>query len=205
MSNFIQHRSLCLASSSPQRHMLLKNFGLNFESYSPKIDETPHENEKAKIYVERMAIEKAREVHLTGHKIPDDTIILAGDTTVFFEDNIFGKPKNAEHAYQMLKKLSGQTHQVFSGFSILNKDSNEEVSEVSCTDVRLQKLDDKILEWYINTGEVFGKAGAYSIQGLGAILIESIHGSYNNVVGFPIERVISHLVSKSWISFTRKI
>ena len=205
MSNFIQHRSICLASSSPQRHILLKNFGLNFESYSPKIDETPHENEKVKIYVERMAIEKAREVQSAANKLPNDLIILAGDTTVFFEDHIFGKPKNAEHAYQMLKKLGGKTHQVFSGFSILNKYSKEEISEVSCTDVRLQKLDDKILEWYINTGEAFGKAGAYSIQGLGSILIESIHGSYNNVVGFPIERVISHLVSKSWISFSEKI
>ena len=119
MSNFIQHRSLCLASSSPQRYMLLKNFGLNFESYSPKIVETPHENEKVKIYVERMAIEKAREVHSAVHKLPNDIIILAGDTAVFFEDNIFGKPKNAEHAYNMLKKLGGKTHQVFSSFSIL--------------------------------------------------------------------------------------
>ncbi len=132
-------------------------------------------------------------------------IILAGDTIVFFDDNILGKPENGEHAYSMLQQLSGNTHQVFSGFSILNKDSSEEITDVICTEVRFQKLDAEMIEWYVNSGEPFGKAGAYSIQGLGTILVESISGSYNNVVGFPIEKIIPHLTANAWISFAGKI
>ena len=105
----------------------------------------------------------------------------------------------------MLEQLSGNTHQVFSGFSILNKDSSEEITDVICTEVRFQKLDAEMIEWYVNSGEPFGKAGAYSIQGLGTILVESISGSYNNVVGFPIEKIIPHLTANAWISFVGKI
>jgi septum formation protein len=123
---------------------------------------------------------------------------------VFFDEKILGKPENTKHAYSMLRQLSGHTHQVFSGFSILNKDSGEEITDVICTEVRFQKLHDDLLEWYVNSGEAFGKAGAYSIQGLGAILVESISGSYNNVVGFPIESIITHLIANTWISFAVK-
>jgi len=97
-----------------------------------------------------------------------------------------------------------KTHQVFSGYSILNKDSAEDITAVICTEVRFQELSDEMLEWYVNSGEAFGKAGAYSIQGLGSILVESISGSYNNVVGFPIERIIPHLIENSWVSFAEQ-
>ena len=204
MSNFLQHRPFCLASSSPRRQILLKKYGLEFTCHSPQIDETPHENEAAKSFVKRMSSEKASEIQRSFPELPHDVIILAGDTIVFFDEKILGKPKNIEHAYSMLRQLSGQTHQVFSSFSILNKDSGEEITDVICTEVRFQKLHDDLLEWYVNSGEVFGKAGAYSIQGLGAILGESISGSYNNVVGFPIERIIPHLIANTWISFAVK-
>ena len=204
MSSFLQHKPFCLASSSPRRQMLLKKYGLKFECHSPTIDETPHKNEAAKNFVKRMSSEKASKVQRSFPKLPHDVIILAGDTIVFFEDNILGKPENGEEAYSMLEQLSGQTHQVFSGFSILNNDSSEETTEVICTEVRFQKLNNEMLEWYVNSGEAFGKAGAYSIQGLGAILVESISGSYNNVVGFPIERIIPHLTANAWISFAEK-
>ena len=205
MSNFLQHKPFCLASSSPRRHMLLKKFGLKFDYQSPNIDETPHKNEDAKNFVRRMSSKKASEVQKSFPKLPHDVIILAGDTIVFFDDNIIGKPENGEHAYSMLEQLSGNTHQVFSGFSILNKDSSEEITDVICTEVRFQKLDAEMIEWYVNSGEPFGKAGAYSIQGLGTILVESISGSYNNVVGFPIEKIIPHLTANAWISFAGKI
>ena len=204
MSNFLQHKPFCLASSSPRRQMLLKKFGLKFDYHSPNIDETPHKNEDAKNFVRRMSSKKACEVQRSFPKLPHDVIILAGDTIVFFDNNILGKPENGEHAYSMLKQLSGKTHQVFSGFSILNKDSSEEITDVICTEVSFQILDNEMIEWYVNTGEAYGKAGAYSIQGLGAILVESISGSYNNVVGFPIERIIPHLMANAWISFAEK-
>ena len=204
MSNFLQHRPFCLASSSPRRQMLLKKYGLKFECHSPTIDETPHKNEAPKSFVKRMSSEKVKAVQNAFPELPHDVIILAGDTIVFFDDNILGKPENREHAYSMLAQMSGQTHQVFSGFSILKKDSAEEITEVICTEVRFQKLNDEILEWYVNSGESFGKAGSYSIQGLGAILVESISGSYNNVVGFPIERIIPYLTANASISFAVK-
>ena len=204
MSQFLQHRPFCLASSSTRRQMLLKKYGLKFECHSPQINETPYENEAAKNFVKRMSREKASEIQRSFPELPHDVIILAGDTIVFFDEKILGKPENTEHAYSMLRQLSGQTHQVFSGFSILNKDSGEEITDVICTEVRFQKLHDDLLEWYVNTEEFFGKAGAYSIQGLGAILVESISGSYNNVVGFPIESIITHLIANTWISFAVK-
>ena len=204
MSQFLQHRPFCLASSSKRRQMLLKKYGLKFECYSPQINETPYENEAAKNFVKRMSREKASEIQRSFPELPHDVIILAGDTIVFFDENILGKPENTKHAYSMLRQLSGHTHQVFSGFSILNKDSGEEITDVICTEVRFQKLHDDLLEWYVNSGEAFGKAGAYSIQGLGAILVESISGSYNNVIGFPIESIITHLIANTWISFAVK-
>ena len=204
MSKFLQHRPFCLASSSPRRQMLLKKFGLKFDCHSPQINETPHENEDAKNFVKRMSIEKASEIQWRFPELPHDVIILAGDTIVFFDEKILGKPQNKEHAYSMLQQLNGQTHQVFSSFSILNKNTGEKITDVICTEVQFAKLHDDLLEWYVNSEESFGKAGGYSIQGLGAILVESISGSYNNVVGFPIECIIPHLIANGWISFALK-
>ena len=201
MSYFLQHKPLCLASSSPRRQMLLKNYGLQLECRSPKIDETTRKNEAAKNFVKRMATEKARAVQRGCSELPENVIILAGDTIVFFDNMILGKPETAEHARSMLRQLSGQTHQVYSGFSILDTISRDEITEVVCTEVRFQKLRHDLLEWYVNSGETFGKAGAYSIQGLGTILVESISGSYNNVVGFPIECIIPLLTANGRISF----
>jgi len=164
MSKFLQHRPFCLASSSPRRQMLLKKYGLKFVCHSPKIDETPLKNEAAKSFVKRMSREKANAVQSAFPELPHDVIILAGDTIVFFDDNILGKPENAEHAYSMLEQLSGQTHQVFSGYSILNKDSAEDITAVICTEVRFQELSDEMLEWYVNSGEAFGKAGAIQFR-----------------------------------------
>ena len=177
MSNFLQHRPFCLASSSPRRQMFLKKYGLKFVCYSPKIDETPHKNEAAKRFVKRMSSEKASEIQKSFPELPHDVIILAGDTIVFFDDKILGKPESAEHAYTMLEQLSGQTHQVFSGFSILNKDSGAALPAVLCPAVRFPPLACALLPFYFNSGLAFFKAGAYSIQGLGAILVESINGS----------------------------
>ena len=103
MSQFLQHRPFCLASSSPRRQMLLKKYGLKFECHSPQINETPYENETAKSFVKRMSREKASEIQRSFPELPHDVIILAGDTIVFFDDKILGKPENTEHAHTMLR------------------------------------------------------------------------------------------------------
>ncbi len=201
MSQFIQHRPLCLASSSPRRQELLKKYDLKFDIHSPEIKETPQRNEAAKSFVKRMAHEKALQVQRTCSKLAEDVIILAGDTIVYFDEKILGKPKSIHDARTMLTQLSGRTHQVFSGYSILDSSSGNQIIDLVCTEVRFIKIDADMLEWYLNSKEPFDKAGAYSIQGLGAILIESISGSYSNVVGFPIECIIPNLSANGWISF----
>ena len=201
MSQFLQHRPLCLASSSPRRKMFLKKYGLQFDCHTPKINETPEKSESAKSFVKRMANEKALQVQRTYSKLAEDVIILAGDTIVYFDGKILGKPQSIQDARTMLTQLSGRTHQVFSGYSILDSSSGNQITDLVCTEVRFLKLDADLLEWYLNSKEPFDKAGAYSIQGLGAILVESISGSYSNVVGFPIECIIPNLTANGWISF----
>ncbi len=204
MLYFLQHRPLCLASSSPRRRELLKKFNLEFDCYSPHIDEIPKKNEQAEIFVKRMAIEKGRKIHQTCLNLAQDVIILAGDTIVFFNGQILGKPETACHAKSMLSKLNGNLHKVFSGYSILDSASGNEITDVICTKVKFQKMPSYLLDWYVSTGEPLGKAGAYSIQGLGSILVESIAGSYNNIVGFPIEYIIPYMSDNGWISYSEK-
>jgi len=204
MTQIFQNRSLCLASSSPRRKMFLEKYDLKFDCHSPNINETPKSNEIAKNFVKRMSNEKAQNIKQKFYKLSEEIIVIAGDTIVFFEGQILGKPETQEHAEKMLRQLSGKKHQVFSGFSIFDSKSEKTISNVVCTEVKLLKLNKKKIEWYINSEEPFGKAGSYSIQGLGSILVESISGSYNNVVGFPIENIFPHLINIGCISFGAK-
>ena len=201
MPQFIQHRPICLASSSPRRQEFLKKFDLKFDMHSPEIEETPLKNEPAKSFVKRMASEKALRVHNTFSQLAEDVIILSGDTVVCFGGKILGKPQSIQDARTMLTQLSGKTHRVFSGFSILDSESGNQITDHVCTEVSFLDLDTGLVDWYINSKEPFDKAGAYSIQDLGAILVKSIHGSYSNVVGFPIECIIKKLTANGWISF----
>jgi len=194
-----------LASSSPRRKEFLKKFNLEFDCYSPHIDEKPKKNEQAESFVKRMAIEKGRKIHQTCLKLAQDVIILAGDTIVFFNGQILGKPETSSHAKSMLGQLNGNLHTVLSSYFILDTDSGNEITDVISTKVKFQKMVPDLLEWYVSTGEPMGKAGAYSIQGLGSILVESIGGSYNNVVGFPIEYIIPYMSDNGWISYSEKI
>ena len=182
----------------------MKKFNLEFDCYSPHIDEIPKKNEQAESFVKRMAIEKGRKIHQTCLNLAQDVIILAGDTIVFFNGQILGKPETACHAKSMLSKLNGNLHKVFSGYSILDSASGNEITDVICTKVQFQKMPSYLLDWYVSTGEPLGKAGAYSIQGLGSILVESIAGSYNNIVGFPIEYIIPYMSDNGWISYSEK-
>ena len=147
MLYFLQHRPLCLASSSPRRRELLKKFNLEFDCFSPNIDEISKKNEQAERFVKRMAIEKGRKIHQTCLNLAQDAIILAGDTIVFFNGQILGKPKTANHAKSMLSKLNGNLHKVFSGYSILDSASGNEITDVICTKVQFQKMPSHLLDW----------------------------------------------------------
>lgn len=194
---FIQHRSLCLASSSPRRQEFLRRYNLQYKTCIPDIDESKKSEESVEDFVKRMSLEKAMDVY---NECPE-SIILAGDTIVFHNQRVLGKPKDMEQAYQMLQQLSGQTHSVYSGYAIVDGNTKQSIVDVLHTKVTFQKLSEKLMHWYIRTGEPMDKAGSYSIQGIGTMLVESIEGSYNNVVGFPIECILGHLLQQGWIVY----
>ena len=171
---------MILASSSPRRRELLTQIGVRFRIQAADIDETPLADEGAVAYVERMALEKARKV---AEEHPQE-VVLGSDTSVIFSGEILGKPVNNREAEETLQRLSGQTHQVLSAVAVV-KGNREKVISVA-TEVTFRSLSDEEIARYVATGEPADKAGSYGIQGMGAILVAGISGSYSNVVGLPL-------------------
>ncbi len=191
-----QLRPLCLASASPRRRELLAQFGLTFAVQSAAVDESPREGEAAADYVRRLAGEKARAVQAQypGHGI------LGGDTTVVIDETLLGKPRDRTDAQAMLHRLSGRTHQVLSGYHLLEADSGWQEAGVVETRVTFRPLDGAWIDWYTAQPECMDKAGAYGVQGLGSVMVARIDGSYTNVVGFPIETVFWAAVARGWVA-----
>ena len=172
---------LTLASASPRRAQILAQIGVNFRTSPAEIDETPRSNESAVDYVQRMALEKVNRVLKTeSYSKP----VLGSDTTVVFDSIILGKPQDADDATRILSMLSGSTHQVLT--AVVVSDGTECQSLLSKTEVRFRTISIKECQTYWQTGEPQDKAGAYAIQGYGAVFVESIRGSYSGVVGLPI-------------------
>jgi len=174
---------LVLASGSPRRRELLTLLGVPFTDAAPDVDETPHDGERPLDLVRRLAAEKARSV--------DGDPVLAADTVVDVDGEIFGKPVDADDARRMLRRLSGRTHLVHT--AVVVRSGGREGIEVVSTSVSFVPLSEEAIEWYVGTGEPFGKAGAYAIQGAGGALVEGVDGSVSNVVGLPLATVASLL------------
>lgn len=174
---------LILASSSPRRVSYLKQLGFRFVTARPEVDERPRAGEKPRDYVRRLALEKARQV-AGGHP---RSWVVAADTTVVVNGSALGKPRDANDARRMLRKLSGRWHQVLSGLALICREQGKEVTSASLTRVRFKKMTEAEIRWYVDTGEPSDKAGAYAIQGKGGFFVERIVGSASNVVGFPVE------------------
>jgi len=173
---------LILASKSPRRYDLLKQMGLNFEVIPSNVEEDFIPTESPREHVVRLAEAKALDV---GNRFPDDWVIGA-DTIVYVDGIILGKPKNREEALEMLRLISGKEHRVLTGISVYHHKKGKGECEAVETAVRVKALSPAEMEWYIETGEPFDKAGGYGIQGIGSFMIESINGSYTNVVGLPL-------------------
>ena len=182
---------LILASKSPRRSDLLEKAGLAFSIIPSDFDESSVTVSDPELYVKTLAKLKATDV---SEKHPDSWV-LGADTIVLIDDSILGKPGSKDEARTMLKQLSGKTHQVITGYCLCCP-KKDIISETVKTDVRFKTLRDAEIEWYIQTGEPFDKAGAYAIQGIGASLVESINGSYTNVVGLPLCEVMEHLINE---------
>ncbi|NOK31897.1 septum formation inhibitor Maf [Corallococcus exercitus] len=175
-----------LASASPRRKDLLAQLGLRFTVAAADIDETPMAGEIARNYVHRLAVEKARTV-ATRHP---DAWVLAADTTVALGSELLGKPRDAAEAREMLTRLSGRVHEVFTGIAVAGR---AQASEVVRTQVTFRTLSTEEIAWYAETGEPLDKAGAYAIQGKGGFLVQGIDGSPSNVVGLPLGETLALL------------
>lgn len=177
--------TLVLASGSPRRAALLQQLGLAFDVVSTDIDERPAPRETARHYVRRMSLEKlaaARSAPGTG-----TAVVLAADTEVVVDGRIMGKPSDQADCVAMLGALSGRSHQVMTGVSVA---SGARVDTfVVETIVTFRRLMNREYKDYWATGEPRDKAGGYGIQGIGAIFVKKIEGSYSNVVGLPLMEV----------------
>lgn len=174
---------LYLASQSPRRHQLLKQLGLNFTVLDIEVPEQRAPRESPEDYVRRVARAKAA-AGLELVQRADDALVLGADTEVVLDDEVFGKPHDAAAAAAMLRRLAGRTHRVISTVWLL---SNRDEQCAQCvSQVSFAVLDTADIDAYVATGESFGKAGAYAIQGRGAALVAHLHGSYSAVMGLPL-------------------
>jgi septum formation protein len=177
---------IILASASPRRSELLKQVGIPFRVQPVSVDENlgkldGEPAEKAQQLAYMKALQVSKEVGAG--------IVLGADTIVVLEDEIFGKPIDKADAFSMLSKLSGREHFVITGISLIDMESGRSALGYELTKVRFAKLSERDIDAYIRTGEPFGKAGAYAVQGVGALLVEGMEGCYSNVVGLPIMRL----------------
>ncbi|MBM6927416.1 Maf family protein [Pseudoflavonifractor phocaeensis] len=176
---------LILASKSPRRRALLEQMGLrSFKIVTPDIDEHMERTLSPAELVGRISQEKAKAVQAKGY---EDDIIIAADTVVALEGSVLGKPAHEGEAFRMLSMLSGCRHQVYTGLTVLRGERCFSLTEE--TNVTFRSLSGEEIDWYIQTGEPMDKAGAYGIQGYGALFVQSIQGDYYNVMGLPVCRL----------------
>ncbi|HEX2835979.1 MAG TPA: Maf family protein [Thermoanaerobaculia bacterium] len=178
-----------LASSSPRRRELLTSIGLDFDVRPSNVPEVHQEGEAPEEYVARLSRDKA---HALASQNPHDWVIAA-DTTVYLEEQLLEKPVDTADAERMLATIAGRTHIVYTGVTLENVSRDWRETRVAESEVRMLPLSQDDIAWYVKTGEPLDKAGAYAVQGIGAMFIESIHGSYTNVVGLPLATLFQML------------
>ena len=184
-------RRIVLASKSLDRRKLFNLAKMDFEVLETNVDE---EQFKAKIndpiqLVVKLAEEKAVSAKLILNIDNKDAIIVAADTVVEFNNEIIGKAKNEKHAFEILKKLSGRTHNLISGFAITETSKPKLIVDYDITSVKFLKLSDNDIRDYIKSEEWKGRAGAYSIRERASLFIESVNGSISNVIGLPMQKI----------------
>jgi septum formation protein len=192
---------LVLASASPRRAEILRNAGIAFDVRAALIDESPREGEPPSDYVQRLALEKARAVaeeSFEEHAIGEPTIFIGADTTVMIDDEMLGKPESEEDARRMLRLLSGRVHEVRTGVALIRWPGAWEKIAEEVTRVTFAKLSDAEIEIYVASGEPFGKAGGYAVQGIAGRYVTHIEGCYFNVVGLPLARLYALLSEAGW-------
>ena len=178
---------LYLASGSPRRAQLLAQIGFSISKIASDIDETPQEGELALAYTERMAWQKSEQalaLFVAAHGAEPELTVLTADTSVAIDGLILGKPDNHAHAVEMLRMLSGRSHQVISAVVVWHQGQRSQATQVS--DVTFRPLTEAEIQAYVDSGEADDKAGAYGIQGAAAVFIEHLSGSFSGVMGLPL-------------------
>lgn len=169
--------NVILASSSPRRRALLEQLGIDATIQPADIDESPRPGETAPVYVERLAVEKARTVTTRS------AVVIAADTIVSIDGELLGKPRNDAEARSHLRRLSGRVHDVLTGVAVAK--DGEIASGIESTSVTFARLCEREIDWYVATGEPRDKAGSYAIQGAAGVFVTEIDGSFDNVIGLP--------------------
>lgn len=184
----ISQEEWVLASASPRRVELLSRLGISFRKQPSHSEEpSPRPNEKPEEYAIRSAAHKAEDVQST---LPHNAIwLLAADTIVVLDDHILGKPTDEDHAFDMLSRLQGRSHEVYTAFALYHKQRGIAHTEAVQTRVWFRPLTPAQIRRYIATSEPMDKAGAYGIQGRGSALVRRVEGCYFNVVGLPLNRL----------------
>ncbi|AMC92784.1 septum formation protein Maf [Erysipelothrix larvae] len=181
-----------LASQSPRRRELMTYLGLSFSVVPSNVEEILDGNLSIESQIESIAVQKARPILESNQ----DRVVIGADTVVVLDGEILGKPKTAEKAVEMLRKLSGRTHEVITGVALLS--SENEVIFHNKTFVTFYELSDEEITRYVNTKDPLDKAGAYSIQGQGGLFVSKIDGDFYSVVGLPISRIYHELTHNNW-------
>jgi septum formation protein len=183
---------LLLASTSPRRRFLLREAGIAFDAVAPRdVAEDFPPDEAPEELVVRHARAKARSVAAAS----PSRLVLGADTVVALDGRVFGKPADEEKARLMLGQLAGRTHTVYTGLALVDGPSRREAAGVEATGVTMRPLEEDVIRHYVATGEPMDKAGAYAVQGRGALLVERVDGDYFNVVGLPLYRLSKMLAA----------
>ncbi|MFA6958812.1 MAG: Maf family protein [Thermoanaerobaculia bacterium] len=180
---------LILASGSPRRRELLGGIGIGFDVVVSDVEEKQEPGEAVDAYVRRLARDKGAAVAATH----PDAWVLSADTVVFIDGHVLEKPTSRDDARAMLAKIAGREHVVYTGVALQNAHAGFLEDSVTASKVRMIELTPDEIAWYVDTGEPMDKAGSYAVQGIGAMFIESIDGSYSNVVGLPLSVVYDML------------
>jgi len=178
-----------LASASPRREELLRSVGLKFKIIPADVDETYLQGESPRAHAQRLSHDKAGVI---AGRYPK-ALVLGADTIVVIDGLILGKPKNKKQALEMLERLSGRRHTVFTGFTIACAGSGIAKTSVVRSAVQFKKISPEEMDWYVGCDEPYDKAGGYAVQGKGAYFIKAIRGSYTNVIGLPLCETLEEL------------
>lgn len=193
---------LILASASPRRRELLATIGLECAVAPAEIDETVLPGEEPVPHVLRLSAAKAEAIGILSD--PAGRWVVGSDTVVVCDGIILGKPTDSADAVRMLQMLSGRTHEVVTGYALHDRLTGRTDTGSITTEVRFRPLTTQEIERYVATGEPLDKAGAYGIQGIGAVLVESINGSYPAVVGLPITALTKLLIERGAIHLSSR-